>query len=1177
MSTIVERAFLHGCCIESRNINIDKSGLVLTLNLSHWINHVEKDALEEEINQYGSVSFTLDSVQALTKDEIFWISKVVGPRLSEIKVIDCKFLNEKIFKKLIEHGQSIRRIVLCRNTWVNDSLIESLVLRLCKTIVDIELENVKVTDISMFQVGRLCKELRSFSLIHCKGVTDDGLLELAKRAHLSRIRICHNMGVTDKGIKKLLATTKGLKVLDLLNCPKITSEPLISLYDTALAWGSQRSEKAAPLETLSLRGNVNLTPDIFLHVGLNSLNLLELDLRDCHDLELLGACKNLERLQNLQSLKLGPCTVQYDPDDLVDAILVFTENLTTLHLYEMDIFEDTHVAELLENSTELDEFLVSDVHVGVKTVEALCSYLPNLQKLAIHNSNNINDKEVRCIAASLPTIKELTIAGCRQITDEAFSRCSHLHLTRIDISRCPSKLDGHLLSCFSNSPLKYISLDDNSLSYQNDGENETSSYWTSCHIRIKLSVRKISLRNNMELVPKDVLDILHHFPFCEEIDLTGCIQLQKSLKTMAHHHPLLLFVSNKNFLGYKTNEQTINLSHKTQDMLTQTRKERAVRQIYRVYLKYLESCRQTLREEAAHAHAIKVYLVTKLQSVARMYITRKKNWPKVLAGRVIVKYSRLYLQHCSFYKVVVADKYRKMFVKAAMWKVLHAYAKNSKAKMEARLASHVVPRFLKRIKARYFALMIEKQFEQRDLKVMECAEAVYEMRFLGKIIDGWKSILSTETHNHRQQFLVNLFLVVVPLTHQNSFRQRSNLAMCDPFIEKRSILPGWFAFKDDYVRTKKAELLIPMAIAHHRTNLLHRVVAVTYKAVLDYKNERQWKKAQCVKGDERVLVWRKLLGVRYFGVNKRTKIRAIHGTEIADRFRNRFPLRSVTAKFQKAVLHSKMEKRGDKIAVFTFKNSQFQKLKRCVVKRKKWNVMCALAMFTYEVNTYNWVMKGWKRVTVYCRNLDEFMWGKYLTRLQKKAFSVFKDDLKEAKLFRASLGEDVQGLEEEEDAELAPVLDADGEVVHKEDMTPAQLKEREEEKAKIKAEKKKQFELMIKRMVTTQAQIRGFLARKQFKVKTIDTEWATGVLQKFGRSLLAYRRFALLRKRWLMTERKKEEVELDAMRDAEILIFICKPLSTFSAAFEGGKAVNLPMPSLALLQKFVMQYFMKKW
>jgi hypothetical protein len=255
--------------------------------------------LEEEIDQYASVSLTLASIQALSKDEIFWISKVIGPRLSEIKIIDCKFLNEKIFKKLVENGQTIARIILCRNSWVNDALIESLILRLCKSLVHIEFENVKVTDISLFQIGRLCKELRSFSLIHCKGVTDDGLLELAKRVCLSHIKVCHNMAITDKGIKKLLATSKGLKSLDLLDCPRITSEPLISLYDTALAWGSKRSDKAAPLEVLSLRGNVNLTPDVFLHVGLNSLNLIELDLRDCENLELLPACKNLEALENL--------------------------------------------------------------------------------------------------------------------------------------------------------------------------------------------------------------------------------------------------------------------------------------------------------------------------------------------------------------------------------------------------------------------------------------------------------------------------------------------------------------------------------------------------------------------------------------------------------------------------------------------------------------------------------------------------------------------------------------------------------------------------------------------------------------------------------------------------------------------------------------------------------------
>ena len=71
-------------------------------------------------------------------------------------------------------------------------------------------------------------------------------------------------------------------------------------------------------------------------------------------------------------------------------------------------------------------------------------------------------------------------------------------------------------------------------------------------------------------------------------------------------------------------------------------------------------------------------------------------------------------------------------------------------------------------------------------------------------------------------------MVAADINTHNSLRQLSNYNMASSFRLRRIMILAWQCFNDDFIRTRKAELLMPKAKRHYDATFFGRVVKATF-------------------------------------------------------------------------------------------------------------------------------------------------------------------------------------------------------------------------------------------------------------------------------------------------------------------------------------------------------------
>ena len=89
-------------------------------------------------------------------------------------------------------------------------------------------------------------------------------------------------------------------------------------------------------------------------------------------------------MKNLQHVYLGPSNYLItDPPLFVELLQGHLIHLETLHLDSLGGLDDLLLAELLSVSTCLEEVALVNMQFGTSTIEALCSYVPNLARVTL--------------------------------------------------------------------------------------------------------------------------------------------------------------------------------------------------------------------------------------------------------------------------------------------------------------------------------------------------------------------------------------------------------------------------------------------------------------------------------------------------------------------------------------------------------------------------------------------------------------------------------------------------------------------------------------------------------------------------------------------------------------------------------------------------------------------------
>ena len=1151
MDDIKSSALILGCCAESRIFNVCAAETILHLDISNWTSDIDKDRLKAEVDRFAGVALQLHDIPTLSGEICNWLSENIGPRIVEINVESCNQLKWKALKKILAKSTGVRAIRLSRVNWVDDLMIEQLTFKCNKTVLRMELENVKVTDVGLFQISKMCPNIKRLSLICCRGVSDAGLVEISKRVQLSSMTLRHNMLISDHGLEALLRRSANIHTVDLCNVPKVTTTALSSFYENKVAWGKKRNERAQHLKELSLRGNPNIGPELLSLLSLSSPQLTSLDLRDCEELNLHEALKHLVHMEHIVDLRLGPTQHPFHASLFVETLAGHMESLKCLHLCSLaSLSSDEHIAEIISYAVELEELFLSNMPFATLTVEAICSNIPNISRLSLVGSSRIDDRDLRCLSVVCRNLQEFTLNDCKNITDLGYARCAHLRLRKLDVGQSPQSLDGTLLACFSCSPLTHLILDNSSVTMQSSLVGNVVLRMTPI---TKLALLHVSIQNNPLLTPGEVYVMLDHFVMCRVMNFTGCSQLLPHIDGMWHPHPSLEFTSSKSFLGYQSSPSSRAAVERLRDVFVVTKRRGAIRLIQRTFRAWQKHKKDEAEDRQAMIEMQKQYWAKKIQCMARMMLAVVKFKPRLNAGRRITRAGRRYCETLQVHKMALAKQYYRDAWLKRTFLATKRHAFESKAYLTHRLDNFVLPRFHKRVTRRYFHRFLQGQSLQKDLKYCECALAVWEDRILRKIIKAWKSLLG-DTRN-KDTLLLKKYSFVAHLDTHNSIRQLVQISMADHFRWAKLVLPVWVAFRDDHIRALKAEKLIPVAVRFFLKTFMNRVSSQCFAAMVWYRKERLFKKAAVLRGERQFDMWRCFVTTRKLQLHvekrKRTKANMINLFE----FLKERPRQLAVRNMQRNATNRKRFRANAVVAVGFHVKEVWKKWKKGVINRKQYNMLNALAVYTFYIKKSAFVVKGWKRITENAKNLDEFMWGKYTDRLKMKALRGFKMNVDEAVTFKNQLAADLaklagdepepepDGSDEKAKSDAAVVAGSEEDTRSPEEIAAAKAKAEEEaaaaaaEKARIAEEKARIAEARLKilfgRVVMLQAIARGFTQRMKYRKFKIAAEWASQVLQNFARKALALKRFRRKVKRWVLAERKRQGKELDLMRVAE--------------------------------------------
>jgi hypothetical protein len=510
-----------------------KTGLsdrILELHLGEWIDDIDEKFIKEISSQYKRISIHIHSVLTLRSDQLIAILKYVAPKLIAVEIIQCSNLSWTFhIRKILEKSSSIETFTFLKNTWVDDSVIEFIAAKFAKSLRSLCLENCsRISDHSLHQIGKKCLNLDAISLRCCVNITDLGLIELAKNVRLRNLELSHNICITDIGILSLIANSSQMSKLVLTNCPKLSDDSIGALYEADSAWGKKRNHRLATLTSLELRDNYNFTIQIFSWISATAKNVASLDLRNsCSDLDLTQGMEQLVSLGGLKMLYLGPTNIFVAVERFAESIQCHMANLIVLYLDGILGMDDQGISDILSFATILEEITLIDMDFGTRTIEALCSMVPNTEKVTLVGSSQLRDADLRCLTKTCKFLSEISIQKCTAITSEGFNRCKPLkELTKLDFSYCSnitnSKIkkrntstDSNIFQYFQSSLIETLNMDGLQIK---DLVGDVQALPKGCF----LSIRNISCKHSPYIRLQDVDYIISHFPFLNTLDLTGC-------------------------------------------------------------------------------------------------------------------------------------------------------------------------------------------------------------------------------------------------------------------------------------------------------------------------------------------------------------------------------------------------------------------------------------------------------------------------------------------------------------------------------------------------------------------------------------------------------------------------------------------------------------------------------
>jgi hypothetical protein len=115
-------------------------------------------------------------------------------------------------------------------------------------------------------------------------------------------------------------------------------------------------------------------------------NLTYLDLRNNINIDLSKGLQDIQNLLKLKYLYLGPSVIPLQINSFINSLAYHISNLVILQLNDFQELSDYHISEIIDYAVLLEELILCNMNFHTKTIESICSNVPNISKLTLAGS-----------------------------------------------------------------------------------------------------------------------------------------------------------------------------------------------------------------------------------------------------------------------------------------------------------------------------------------------------------------------------------------------------------------------------------------------------------------------------------------------------------------------------------------------------------------------------------------------------------------------------------------------------------------------------------------------------------------------------------------------------------------------------------------------------------------------
>lgn len=348
----------------------------------------------------------------------------------------------------------------------------------CKKVKKLKLERINVSDEGLALLGEHCKALVKVKLANLKCCTEAGIMALFNGAGLQQLRslsIFACSGITDLSLEEVGKVCRYLKLCALSQCPMLTDEGLKAFLQFCPCLVSLQLERCNAIThtgliaaltdckpTLQMLGlskcngvqDQGLLPAEF---QLNPLTLKSLRIMYCKGLgddglAVIGrCCPSLEHL-NLSGL------VDVTDEAVMMILQGSGRKLVSLNLSGCVKISNLSICAVAKYCAEHLMSLVLDGcrNVGDESLQLVAVECKSLEELDVSQTSITDDGVRTLVEARGPCLQNLTLSGCNFLTDRSLSLIGQScpFLGALNLKHCPqlthvalNNLESRLMDC----------------------------------------------------------------------------------------------------------------------------------------------------------------------------------------------------------------------------------------------------------------------------------------------------------------------------------------------------------------------------------------------------------------------------------------------------------------------------------------------------------------------------------------------------------------------------------------------------------------------------------------------------------------------------------------------------------------------------------------------------------